>query len=155
MSKKTVVENAVAPVEKKAPEFQVFEGTIAGHKFLFRADRPVLETVTEVLPGQSAMELALANSAELVARAKANHDAVKALYKAWLADKKAQKNSSPEAIAAKAEKDAVKARAKADRAAVREAAKIEKAKARIEAKAEALRLKAASLTQTASEMKAA
>ncbi len=121
---------------------QVFEGTVAGHKFLFLAGSPTLEKVAEVPAGKSAAEIALQNSAELVARAQANHEAVKSLYRSWVQAKKAERAASPEAIAAKAEKDAAKARAKADRIAERDEARKAKAQQKLEAKAEAARLAA-------------
>ena len=140
---------AKAVAEKAAPEAapvkidkQVFEGTVAGQKFLFLADQAILTPVAEVLPGETPEEIALKNSAEIVARAQANHEAVKALIREWVKAKKAAKASSPEAIAAKAEKLALKERAKADRAAAREAKAAEKKAEREAVKAAVAKAKA-------------
>lgn len=109
----------------------VFEGTVAGQKFLFKADVPSLTSVAEIPKESTAAEIALANSLELVARAKANHTAVRALYREWVKAKKVERNASPEAIAAKAAKEAD-----------RSAKLLAKAEAKAQAKAEKLAEKA-------------
>ena len=120
---------------------RVFEGTVAGQKFLFLADTSSLSQVAEILPGHSAEEIALQNAAELVARARANQEAVKALFKAWREDKAKAYASSPKALAkaqASAEAKAVKAKASA-------AVKLEKSLAKAAEKAAKLEEKLAQL----------
>ena len=128
---------------------KAFEGTIAGKKFLFLAEQETLERVAEIPAGQSAEVVALKNAVALVARAKANEKAVRALFKAWAADKRAVKAASPEAVAAKAEKDAVRAQAKAIKAEARIIAKTEKAKEKAFAQAAKLEAALAALRQQA------
>jgi uncharacterized membrane protein YqiK len=129
---------------------KVFEGTIAGHKFLFVADKPELTPLKEVMPGVQPEKLAEEIGAEIIARSLANHEAVKSLMRQWIAAKKAERNNTPEALAQRKAKEDAKAAKAEEKRKARELAKnqrmaerAEKAKAKAEAKAEAAKAKAA------------
>ena len=115
---------------------KLFEGTIAGKKFLFQADSTTLDKVADVPPGKTAEEIAETLGAQIIARSKANHEAVKTLMREWV---KGQRANSPvwQAKAqtkakAKEEAKALKARAKAE---LKEQKALAKAAKELEAKA--------------------
>ena len=134
-----------APTPAPEPQFdkQVWKGTIDGKAYLFLADSAELQKVAEIKPGELPHEVAAKHGAELIARAKADHEAVKTAIRMWVQAKRAEWLASPEGQAemkAKTEAKAAKAKAKLD--------------ARNEAKAKALEAKAALKAQREAAAKA-
>ncbi len=131
-------------INPESPKLPVFQGTIAGKKFLFLADNPELTPVVEVPKDKTPEEVA-GIAHEIVARSRANHEAVKALIREWV---KAQRANNPvfqAQLEAKAKRKAEKAQALKEAKAI---AKAEKSKARNEAKeAKALEKNSAKLAK--------